>query len=374
MHVNFLRRLYWFVRSLLFFLVGPVIRKNPRPEINQAQSILLIAFFRIGDAVYTTPVIRELKKCLPNVSIDLVCRNYTTAVFKNNPHIRNTFILPAGISEFWRVRGVLKKNSYDMVIDLTADDKVIGALFARLSGARYSLGYNIQKRGFCLDRGVDLPTVELHATKIFLHLLKELEISECSNLPELFVADNEKMAINELLKSYEIDNQDFVVGLHPGANFPSQRLHEKKWAAFCDIIQEKYQKRVALFGGPRDLPMIEAIQNHAAHAVKVIDRLTSLRQAIALIDRCNVLLCNNSGPLHIAEALGTPTISWMGPTVPYRWHPIGAVHVVIRKEVDCMPCNKGICESHQCEKLITAEDLEMAFNDVMNKITEKGDP
>lgn len=370
MHVNPLRRLYWFVRGLLLFLSGIFIKKRPQPDLNRIKRILIIALFRIGDAVYSTPVLREIKKHFPDVSIDLVCRNYTADVYRNNSHLRKSYIFQDGIVEFWRIRRILRKNNYDLVIDLTADDKLIGTFLTRLSGNSYCLGYNIQKRGFCLDKTVSFPKEKLHATQIFLHLLNELKITVHYNQPEIFITDNEKAEIKDLLNKYGISDQDFIVGLHPGANFPSQRLSEEKWAVFCDIVQEKFHKKVALFGGPKDRSLIEAIRQQATIPLIVIDKLPDLLTAIALIDRCNILLCNNSGPLHIAEALGTPTLSWMGPTIPYRWHPLGSIQEVIKKEVECSPCNRRVCEHHQCEKLITIDDLEESLENIFGKISE----
>ena len=370
MQVNNLRRLYWFVRGLLLLMLGIFIKRRPKPDFKQIKGVLIIALFRIGDAVYATPVLREIIRHFPDVKIDLVCRNYTADVFKNNPYLRNNYMVKNGIFEFWRIRNILRKKRYDLVIDLTADDKLIGAFFARSSNTSYCLGYNIQKRGFCLDQPVSYPNGKLHATQIFLNLLEGLEIPIHSNHQEIFITDNEKVEIKDLLSKYYINGQDFIVGLHPGANFPSQRLSGKKWAVFCDIVQEKFHKKVALFGGPKDRSLIEAIRQQATIPLIVIDKLPDLLTAIALIDRCNILLCNNSGPLHIAEALGTPTLSWMGPTIPHRWYPIGTHHLVIRKELDCAPCNRGTCKHHTCEVLITVNDFEESFKKLMGKISE----
>ena len=372
MQVNLLRRLYWYVRGFFLILLGIFIRKRLQPNLNQVKRILIITLFRIGDSVYATPVLREVKRQFPDVVIDLVCCNYTAAVFQNNPNLRNIFILKNGLFEFLRLIRVLQKKKYDLVIDLTADDKIAGALIARLSNASYCLGYNIYKRGFLLDRAVPLPKGELHATQIFLNLLEELGIPVHSNQPEIFITDNEEEETENLLKKYAINKHDFVIGLHPGANFSSQRLSEKKWALLCDSIQEKFGKKVVICGGPKDLQVIKSIHEQALKPVIAIDELPDLRATIALIGHCDILLCNNSGPLHIAEALGTPTLSWMGPTIPYRWYPIGPLHQVIRKEVDCAPCNRGVCKHHTCETLITVDDLEEALKNLIKEISDSG--
>lgn len=368
MQINLLRKIYWQLRSIPLLLLKPFFKRMPIS--NNIKQILIVSLSRIGDAVYTTPVFREIKSYYKNAEINLICSEYNAGIFKNNPHIREIFVLKKGCLGFFKIIQNIKSRKYSVTIDMTADDKLIGALLARFLGGNYCLGYDIQKRGFCLDNPVSFPKEKLHATQIFLNLLKELKIPVNSNQPEIFITDNEKAEIKDFVSKYGISDQDFIVGLNPGANFPSQRLSEEKWAAFCDIIQEKHKKKVVLFGGPNDLALIEAIHQQATSAVIVIGKLSDLRSAIALIDRCNILLCNNSGPLHIAEALGTPTLSWMGPTIPYRWQPIGTHHLVIRKEVDCAPCNRGICEHHKCETLITIEDLEKAFKNLVESITE----
>jgi len=82
-----------------------------------------------------------------------------------------------------------------------------------------------------------------------------------------------------------------------------------------------------------------------------------LRGVMAALNRCNLLLCNNSGPLHVASALGVPTVSTMGPTIPHLWWPIGGIHTVLRKDLPCSPCQRGRCKWHDCMKLITVDEI-----------------
>ncbi|MEK7846329.1 MAG: glycosyltransferase family 9 protein, partial [Nitrospinota bacterium] len=98
---------------------------------------------------------------------------------------------------------------------------------------------------------------------------------------------------------------------------------------------------------------------------------TGLRVFISLLSHCHLLLCNNSGPLHIATALKIPTVSTMGPSVPYLWWPAGENNIVLRKEIECSPCNKGLCSGHECMELITIDDMMEAVEKQLTIIRKK---
>ena len=90
-----------------------------------------------------------------------------------------------------------------------------------------------------------------------------------------------------------------------------------------------------------------------------------LKNLVALIDKCNLLICNNSGPLHIATAVGTPTVSTMGPTNSIRWWPYGDKNIVIRKNLSCIGCNRGVCNNHKCMELIAVNEVMEAVNTIL---------
>lgn len=363
-----LRRFYWYLRGIVFRIIMIFIRKREQPDPADINKVLIIALSRIGDAVYATPVVRELKRSHPEITLDVLCRPYTAGVFRHNPHIHTLLLCKNGIIAFFRTLLTVKKKHYDFIIDLTSDHKVAGALLSRLGGPSYCIGFNTQKRGFCLDRALPLPAGEIHITRVYLGLLEALENGKYENHPEIVVCEEEKREIHRFLERFSICDSEVIVGLHPGAHFSTQRLPEQKWAALCDRIQESFQKKVVVFGGPREITSVQRIQQLAALPLIIVDGLPDLRAAVALIDRCNVLLCNNSGPLHIAEALGTPTLSWMGPTVPYRWYPVGPHHRVIRKDIDCSPCNRASCGRHSCAVKITPGEMETAFRQLLDSV------
>jgi heptosyltransferase-2 len=126
--------------------------------------------------------------------------------------------------------------------------------------------------------------------------------------------------------------------------------------------------------GSGEEEIIDQIKTHMTHP-SIVFLNQPLGDLLALFQSCHLLICNNSGPLHVATALGTPTVSTMGPTIPERWWPQGEDHLVLRKDLPCMPCNEGRCrlKTLDCMKLITVEDMIEAVETQISKVkkTEK---
>jgi ADP-heptose:LPS heptosyltransferase len=101
--------------------------------------------------------------------------------------------------------------------------------------------------------------------------------------------------------------------------------------------------------------------------VEVLSGL-ELRQFMAYLSQCQLLICNNTGPLHIASGLGIPTVSTMGPTVPQLWWPLGKNHIVIRKGLACSPCSRGVCSSHECLESISVAEMEEAVESLLERL------
>jgi heptosyltransferase-2 len=143
------------------------------------------------------------------------------------------------------------------------------------------------------------------------------------------------------------------LGIHAGASYATQRWSTAYFAALVRKLSETNHDTV-LIGSPADTALIYEIRARAGvQPLIFID--SDLRKAIALISKLKLLVCNNSGPLHIAAALEIPTVSFMGPTHKDRWYPLGGNHKVLRAEdLNCLGCEKGECPlgTHDCMQRI----------------------
>jgi ADP-heptose:LPS heptosyltransferase len=132
--------------------------------------------------------------------------------------------------------------------------------------------------------------------------------------------------------------------------------------------------KIVVIGTREEREIVENVINQGTDAKPGISNILMaigwpLDGIVALIERADLFVGNNSGPLHIAWGVGTPTVSTMGPTDPDLWWPVGENHTVIRKGLPCSPCNRPICKSHDCMRLITVEDMMEAVEVQLKKIS-----
>jgi len=139
------------------------------------------------------------------------------------------------------------------------------------------------------------------------------------------------------------------------------------------ILEERIEARVVLFGSPAEKEMIEELAGGLGSRVTVAAGQTTVKQVAALIEKCNMLVCNDSGLMHVAVAVGTPVVAIYGPTDIRRTAPLGAEHTVIRHELPCSPCFRlegdeqiHLCPHHDCLMTITTDEV---FQAAANKAT-----
>ncbi|MCX5709036.1 MAG: glycosyltransferase family 9 protein, partial [Candidatus Omnitrophica bacterium] len=181
-----------------------------------------------------------------------------------------------------------------------------------------------------------------------------LTLEEIENAKQYFIRNNYKQ---DCLK----------IAVIPGAYYPSQRWPIERFGELIKKICEKSQARILIFTTKKEdnLDRISAFLDPAR--VAVLSGL-DLRQFMAYLSQCHMLICNNTGPLHIASGLGIPTVSTMGPTVPQLWWPLGKNHIVIRKGLACSPCSRGVCRSHECLESISVAEMEKALDSLLERL------
>jgi ADP-heptose:LPS heptosyltransferase len=187
-----------------------------------------------------------------------------------------------------------------------------------------------------------------------LGVLKPLGIPIGSFRPEIFLTASEIEGARRWLLQEGSDTGPFVA-IHPGAFYETQRWPAEYYAALADRIMGTGRLKAILFGGPGDVKIVDRILSMTRS--RIVRCITAdIRWFAALLSNCRLLVCNNSGPLHVASALEVPTVSFMGPTVKELWSPVGQGHKVLRADdLPCIGCNEGSCPKgkHECMRLIT---------------------
>jgi heptosyltransferase II len=342
------------------------LRKVPLFQKEEIKNILFLRHDRVGDMVFSTPALKALRRTYPKAKITVLASKRNYEIIQNNPNI-DEIVVYRGL--YWFIREI-RKEGFDLTIDSFNTYELKQALLSYLSGARHTIGFEQAGREIFFNiKGPRLQPAK-HLVEHILELVNYLgcDVSGCK--PELFITNEEIQWASSFLLNMGIDTSKLTVALHPGGHFETQRWSIERFGRVAEKIAEELEGNAIILAGPDERLILERIKQIRGGNVFIISAI-SIRQAMAILSRCDLFLGNNSGPLHIAAALGLPTVSTIGPTVTPLWLPYGNRHTVLRKDVDCSPCNNAVCKDHRCMELITVDDFFEAVKSQVVRIKTK---
>ena len=368
-----IKKYYLTIRGICLRALGHIIPQASKtlPDIRQIKRVLFVRIDRIGDMVLSTPVFKSLKAANPLLEITILASSGNSPLLVNNPNVDHMISYnPAkGLQSLLSVIGKLRNNKFDLAIDPYDNYRLTSALIVFLSGAKWRVGYSCYGREIFFNIKVERPPDDTHFIDVVLNSIEPLGIATKDRVPEIFITKDEEKKGREWLAQTGIENKP-IVGIHPGAYYESQRWPTEYYADFIVRLRENRDFEAILFGGPSDSSVINHIKSRLNGKIPICED-KDLRRVLALISECKLFICNNSGPLHMAAALGVPTISFMGPSQKVRWWPAGEKHIVLRvDDLPCIGCNSGQCKigTHNCMDQITPETV---LNMVRNLLKEK---
>lgn len=312
--------------------------------MNPPEKILIIRFSSLGDIVLTTPVIKSLKQKFPQSKIFFLTKSRYLDVLKSDSNIFSLIQFDPkerhrGISGFFQLVKELKTLNLDLVVDLHAN---LRSFFIRhLLPAKIKIKYNKRWLArFLLVHFKFLKIKSTHTIDSYLEVLKKIGVNSVERNPQVFLNQESEDFLKEFLVDKKIEKDDIVVGIHPGARWETKRWTEEKFAKVCQILNQKPQIKIILFGDQRDQGVVEKI-NRSTKSQKLFKAVNlPLSKLVGLIKRCDCFITNDSGPMHIASALGVPVVAIFGPTHPnLGFSPVGSENTVLTAQVKCSPCS-----------------------------------
>ncbi len=365
-----MRATYLRNRKVVLSLAGALFfRKRLLFSPDRIGKVLFIRIDRIGDMVLSTPALNAIKAALPLAHLAVLASPATAPILKNNPAVDEVIVfdptspLPNKIGLLRSLRG----RHFDLAVDPYDDYELKTACLAWISGTTHRIGYAAFGREVFFNGPILKSEGNRHFVDIALDLLKAVGIPTDNVHPAIYLDQNEQLWATQWLKEKGLGDRK-LVAIHPGAYYETQRWPPRHYAELIDLIRARTQAEVILFGGPADAPIIEEIARRVANPVCVSSE-RDIRTFLALVAQCCVLVCNNSGPLHCAVALGIPTVSFMGPTAKERWAPVGERHHVFRRDdLFCIGCNLGTClvKTHDCMESIKPETVLPILEEIIN--------
>jgi heptosyltransferase-2 len=306
--------------------------------------ILVIQTAFIGDAILTLPLIQALKLNYPKSSIDVIVVPRTAEIFANHPAISQTFQYDKrgndrGLKGLWRLRTKLRSQNYDLVI--VPHRSLRSALLTWLLRPTMSIGFD-KSAGYWLFKNTVRYNLSAHEIERNLSLLIPLKLPDvATGLPRLYPSKQDIQIVDSMLNAYGLNRNKNILAVAPGTIWNTKRWPSDRFAAVCGQIASE-NIAIVLIGGKEDTALCtEVIEAAQAKNIFSVAGKLSLLQSAELIRRCKVLISNDSAPMHLAVAVGTPVVAIFGATVPeFGFGPRGPLDVVIEtKGLQCRPCS-----------------------------------
>jgi heptosyltransferase-2 len=344
------------------------------PPMPAEQKILVVQPNWVGDAVMATPTLQAMRELYPEAHISYLMRRYVKDVFVGMPWADQLITYRTGKGKAKAGRGVfdlaarLRTAKFDMAVLLPNSFKA--ALLCKVANIPRILGYDRDGRGFLLtdrllpvkEKGKFIPSPIIHA---YLGLARYLGSKHRDLQMRLFVTDSERRQASEVFARAGLephtcrpatDGGKPMVLLNPGAQYGAAKLWKAEYfAELADRFIDDLGATVLLSAAPRERMIVESIQRRMKHAaVDLSNKGMNLGSLKEIVRRCDLMVTNDTGPRHIAAAMGIPVVTIFGPTHPEWTEIYYPKERQVAVKVFCGPCQKKVCPlDHRCMTRVT---------------------
>ncbi len=353
----------------------------PASAATEVRSILLLEYWNLGDIVMESPFVQNLRINYPNARIVLLTSPKAAPLLENQGLVNEVITVRVPwaqhysrwrkynpFSPLWiellRMLRFLHAQHFDLAFTARADIRENCILWLAEIGRR--VGYAFAGGGYFLTDIVtpDLehPHFSVRWTRLLEHLGKPIVMQQ----PSLSVSREEERAAEQCLAEHGIQGQDLLVGVHPGARSVTRQWGEENFAVLAQRLRAQYPVKVLWFQDPSQA-------RPAQHTDDFIPLSLPLRQFMAVLKRCRLFICNDSGPMHISTALGVPVVAVFGPTEPLWFGPLGPDNrIVIQSGFWCRPCfDYCLFDQPYCLRTISVESVLNAARGSLNALLPK---
>lgn len=327
----------------------------------------------LGDAVMCEPALRGLRRLFPDAQIALLVKPAVADLFAGHPALTRVLTYDtkgrhAGLSGKWALAGQLRRQGFDLAV--LFQNAFEAAFLAFLAGVPRRYGYATDGRSLLLSDPVAAPDRRtlVHQVRYYWGLLKPLGLTGDPSTPELVVFPEEEQAMAERFAQGGLTASDVVVGINPGSTYGgAKRWLPERFAEvterLCRTIRESREQQVSvvILGAKGEERLGQEIAARLSSRSLVLSGATTIRELMAAVKRCEVLLTNDTGPMHIASAFQVPVVAIFGPTDWRTTSPFGSTHAIVRQPVDCAPCLLRECPiDHRCMTGVTVDQVHEA--------------
>ncbi len=302
--------------------------------------ILVVQTAFLGDAVLTTPIFLNLRQQFPTAKISLLCTPAIQDVFHGNKSIDEILILDKkgkdkGVLSFWRWRKRLK-DQFDVC--LLPHRSFRSAFLVWFAQIPKRIGFDRSEGRFFLTDIVHFDW-ESHDSQRNLHLLEALGMKVKKSPVEISVEKN-RFKFDQFIQEHHISKNSILVGMNPGSVWKTKRWLPEYFAKVADVLSDTWNCKVILFGSSKDKEAADSVVKAMKTKAVNLCGQTDLKSLSYLISHMNLFITNDSGPMHLASALGIPVVAIFGPTTrELGFFPLGEKSTVVELDLSCRPCS-----------------------------------
>ena len=319
--------------------LAPVLLREKRAPSDEVRKILVLELWHMGDVVLATSVLQSLRTMYPRAHITLLAKEHARELLEASGLADEivTYDFPWTASESKydparydasSIRNLVRRlraEQFDVSIDCRMDLRS-NALTASI-GARRRIGYDFGGGSFMLTDAVAAPPADQHKVDDWMGLLPPLRNTLNEGIPpapepKLAVTDRERADAARLLASYDVGSDDIIVGIHPGGSHEGKRWPTENFAELGRRLAQHDRVRLVVLVDPDGCGSDMQLEN------AIVVR-TSIREMMAMFTQCDLVVCNDSGPMHIAAALGIPVVAVFRTGSPAAYGPRGLNHTVV---------------------------------------------
>ncbi|HET8721309.1 MAG TPA: lipopolysaccharide heptosyltransferase I [Nitrospira sp.] len=349
-------------------------------------NILIVKTSAIGDVIHTLPSLWSLRAHYPDAQITWLVEEAAADLLIGHPAVNRVLVAARkgwlrdfrsgrvlrALSRFARFVRELRDTRYDLVIDFQGLLK--SAMWVLLSRGSRKVGFgkgmeHAEHSYLVLNERVPAVDMNQHAIERSLLLLKGIGVPAADLRYGIPISAEHDFEAAALLRACGVREQDRIIAINPMARWPTKLWEARSFAALADRLEGE-GVCVVFTGGTGDAPALDEIGRLMTRRHRRLDGQTNLKQLAAVYRRAQVVVTTDSGPMHLAAAVGTPVVALFGPTAPWRTGPYGPNHAVLRAAVSCSPCFKKQCvtrdyEERACMKRLSIDQVAQA---VMEKL------
>jgi lipopolysaccharide heptosyltransferase II len=307
-----------------------------KTEKSKIKKVLIIKPSAIGDVMLSTPVIENLRHNLPNAEINFLTKKYCRDVLIGNPFLNRVLTYDLSTdSGKWLINSI-RKQKYDMVMDLFCNPRT--ALITFRSRAKYRVGFKFRLRSYAYNIAIKPRSNKVHNIEFNLDALRAIDFEIITNKPRFYTNIIHEEYAEKFFRENNLRREE-VIGINPAGTWATKVWYKEKFAELIKELKKKY--KILLFWGYEQEKLIaEEIKKMACEENIFLIPEVGLKYMASLLTKCRIFITNDTGPMHIACAMGVNTAVIFGPTKSKLQGPVIENSIIIENEsLNCLGCD-----------------------------------